>query len=261
MPHTISPFPEIRLRDGCTRFPGDLPRSLAAQVKPIHEELRANLSHHPEEKERLVCQAFQQCYDLLWGFYKQNGAAYSAALEAALGEKAFHIAQDCKWLPEAARIDSLAWREWVSELIADRFKWTGFEDCSQSIRYLRVPFPKETNGVEISEIPESAEEVVAIAEATGGERQKPGLWNDAPAGTAASSGTGSERRAAVDAYIDEVLRDTGKRITRTAIWKKAGDKTRTEFERWESCWYENHGRKMNKAANRRFNRILTDKPH
>ena len=71
----------------------------------------------------------------------------------------------------------------------------------------------------------------------------------------------TDRRAAVEAYIDEVFATTGKRITRTDIWKKAGDKSRAEFERWESHWYEKHGRKPNKAANRRFTRILTEKPH
>lgn len=70
-----------------------------------------------------------------------------------------------------------------------------------------------------------------------------------------------DRRVAVDAYIAEVLQKTGKRITRTDIWKKAGDKSRTEFERWESRWYERHNRKPNQAANRRFAKILTEKPH
>ncbi len=44
---------------------------------------------------------------------------------------------------------------------------------------------------------------------------------------------GADRRAAVDAYIEEILERTGKRITRTDIWKLAGYKSRTEFERWE----------------------------
>jgi hypothetical protein len=69
------------------------------------------------------------------------------------------------------------------------------------------------------------------------------------------------RRAAVDSYIEEVFKATGRRITRTEIWKKAGDKSRTEFERWESLWYEKKHRKPNGAANRRFTQILTNKPH
>jgi hypothetical protein len=66
------------------------------------------------------------------------------------------------------------------------------------------------------------------------------------------------RRRMVNAYIDEVLAKTGKRITRTAIWKRAGYQRRTEFERWE----RNDAKRSNKAANERFTRLLlVDKPH
>ena len=44
---------------------------------------------------------------------------------------------------------------------------------------------------------------------------------------------GTEQRAAVDAFIEEVLQETGKRITRTDIWRAAGYKDRTEFERFQ----------------------------
>ncbi len=71
----------------------------------------------------------------------------------------------------------------------------------------------------------------------------------------------TDRRKAVDAYIEEVLRGTGKRITRTAIWTATGDKKRTEFERWESYWYEKCHRKPNSAANRRFTAFLAERPH
>ena len=70
-----------------------------------------------------------------------------------------------------------------------------------------------------------------------------------------------DRRALVDAYIQEVLTRTGKRLSRADIWRSAGDKSRAEFERWESCWYEKRGKKPNAAANSRFMRILTTKPH
>jgi hypothetical protein len=65
------------------------------------------------------------------------------------------------------------------------------------------------------------------------------------------------RRVAVDAYIEEVFNRTGKRITRTDIWKSARYKSRTEFERWERDDLEH----PNKTANQRFTRILTEKPH
>ncbi len=64
------------------------------------------------------------------------------------------------------------------------------------------------------------------------------------------------RRAMVDAYIGEVLRRTGKRITRTLIWRTAAYKSRTEFERWQRC-----DPRATKTANERFTRILKEKPH
>jgi hypothetical protein len=81
------------------------------------------------------------------------------------------------------------------------------------------------------------------------------------AAAANDGGEWADRRALVDAYIEEVFQKTGNRITRTDIWKATGDKSRTEFERWESYWYEKRSRKTNEAANRRFTRILTEKPH
>jgi hypothetical protein len=152
MPHTIPPFAEIRLPNGCTRFPGNLPRIRAVQIKAIHNQLRADVSHHPEQEEQLVCRAFQQCYDAFWRFHQHGGAPYTATAEAELGEKVFRIAQECKWLPEGACTGNPAWRGWVHQLIAGRYKWTGFEDCSQPDPYLFVPFPKETGGAEVLEI-------------------------------------------------------------------------------------------------------------
>lgn len=65
-----------------------------------------------------------------------------------------------------------------------------------------------------------------------------------------------DRRAMVDAYIQEVLRVRQKRITRTDIWREAGYSSRTEFERWER-----HDRRATRAANENFSRILSQKPH
>jgi hypothetical protein len=60
-----------------------------------------------------------------------------------------------------------------------------------------------------------------------------------------------ERRAAVDVYIEKILRETGRRITRTDIWKSAGYKSRTEFERWER-----NDSRATKTAQRNFTRVL-----
>ncbi len=66
----------------------------------------------------------------------------------------------------------------------------------------------------------------------------------------------------VDAYIDECLQKKGKKISRTMIWKTAGYKSRTEFERWERYFYETRNRKANAAAAQLFRRLLLkEKPH
>jgi len=66
-----------------------------------------------------------------------------------------------------------------------------------------------------------------------------------------------DRHKMVDAYIAEVLDKTGKRITRTAIWRKAGYKSRTEFERWQ----RQDPKRLNPSAADAFNRVLREKPH
>ena len=76
-------------------------------------------------------------------------------------------------------------------------------------------------------------------------------------GADTGNSNGGDRRASVDAYIEEVFSRTRKRITRTDIWKSARYKSRTEFERWERNDLEH----PNKTAHQRFTRILTEKPH
>jgi hypothetical protein len=66
----------------------------------------------------------------------------------------------------------------------------------------------------------------------------------------------TDRRAEVDAYILEVQQKTGKRITRTDIWKYARYRSRTEFERWER-----RSPRATRAADGKFRAILSEKPH
>lgn len=91
----------------------------------------------------------------------------------------------------------------------------------------------------------------ATLEASEGE--SPRLPVVAPKG---ANGNGADRRALVDAYIAEVFEKTGKRITRTDIWKHARYRSRTEFERWERGDH-----RATKTAHERFTGILTEKPH
>jgi len=68
--------------------------------------------------------------------------------------------------------------------------------------------------------------------------------------------TAQDRKAAVQAYIQEVWDATGNRITKADIWRKARYKTRSEFERWER-----KDPKATNAAHQRFSRLLAEKPH
>ena len=65
-----------------------------------------------------------------------------------------------------------------------------------------------------------------------------------------------ERHAAVDAYIQEVLQKTNKRITRKDFWMRAGYKSPTDFERWQR-----NDPRTTKAAEVNFDRVLREKPH
>jgi hypothetical protein len=267
MPHTIPPFPEIT-HNGVIRQPGNLSRALATPLRRIHKQLRADVSNQPDQLQQLVCSAFQRYYDVLLELYVRNAAA-SQAVETPLGEKTFHLAKECGWLPKTARLDNQEWRDWMGQLVADRVKWVGFEDCSDP--YLFVPFPKGRDDAEISETQAPADSTaVAIAKATGDKRQKPGpaagpvtAPSPEPLQDARVLNDFGDRRALVEAYIEEVFQKKWKRITRTEIWKKTRYKTRAEFERWESYWYEKkRGGKTNKSADTQFRRILTiEKPH
>jgi hypothetical protein len=68
--------------------------------------------------------------------------------------------------------------------------------------------------------------------------------------------TAQQRRAAVDAYIDEVFLKTNRRITRKDFWTAARYKDSTEFERWQR-----DDPKTTRAARKAFDRILANKPH
>jgi hypothetical protein len=67
----------------------------------------------------------------------------------------------------------------------------------------------------------------------------------------------TNRRAMVDAYIQEVRQKKGKRITRKDFWTAAGYKARTEFERWE----RQDAKRPNQTADDNFSRVLREKPH
>jgi hypothetical protein len=90
----------------------------------------------------------------------------------------------------------------------------------------------------------------------------PAILGNAPSGkTGEGTSDISSRKLAVQTYIDEILNKTGRRITKKDIWSAAGYKSRAEFERWESGWYEKRGKNTNQSADKNIRRVLAEKPH
>lgn len=69
-----------------------------------------------------------------------------------------------------------------------------------------------------------------------------------------TDGNGEDRRAAIEAYIEEVVRKTGRRITRTDIWRVAGYTEATQFERFQ------RGKGASVGSIAKFTRILNLSP-
>ena len=75
-------------------------------------------------------------------------------------------------------------------------------------------------------------------------------------GTCSRVDSAMTRKERVLAYIAEVEKLTGQRITKTEIWRAAGYKSRTEFERWER-----KDIRATSAADQNISRVLREKPH
>jgi hypothetical protein len=66
----------------------------------------------------------------------------------------------------------------------------------------------------------------------------------------------NERRDQVDQFIAAVLQTTGEKITRTDIWRAAGYRDATDFER-----FQRNDKRASKTAIASFSRILTMEPN
>lgn len=144
------------------------------------------------------------------------------------------------------------------------------KETNETLKYLKESFPhwrlSESRGdapahcVEIRRLEKDREGI--ILELTKRRKRnsegRPRQSNETKAMDSSLQVKPTNRRAMVDAYIEEVLREKRKRITRKEIWTMAGYKSRTEFERWE----RQDSKHPNKSAEERFTRILRDeKPH
>ena len=64
------------------------------------------------------------------------------------------------------------------------------------------------------------------------------------------------RREAINSYIQQVLAETGKKISRKDIWQHLRYTHATEFERWQRC-----DKNATKTISERMMNLLKDKPH
>ncbi len=75
-----------------------------------------------------------------------------------------------------------------------------------------------------------------------------------PGGDNGTNGSGTDQRAAVDAFISK-LSDAGRKITRKQIWTVVGYTNATEFER-----FQRGDNRTTQSAAAAFNRVLNMKP-
>jgi len=147
MPHRIPAFQVRSVGHGCEVYPGGLPTEDANEIEPLHKQLRTDAAKaSKDEFELLICTAVQQLFDLLKQQYRRRGSAFNKyVLDVALLEAAFHLSLGLKWLPEYARADSPAWRQWIRELLEGRYSQVGLNDSCAVDPYMFIKFPLDGN--------------------------------------------------------------------------------------------------------------------
>jgi hypothetical protein len=149
----------------------------------------------------------------------------------------------------------------VEDIMNDLLHYTLVANCDNSNERFRLKQEVRRSDEwlklsrEVAQVAADASKSIPTARGDEGQSQHK---NDPPRPDLFQSGNvdASGRRAAINAYIDEVFEKTGRRITRTDIWKAARYRSRTEFERWQR-----NAKNPNKVAGERFAHILIEKPH
>ena len=118
---------------------------------------------------------------------------------------------------------------WLREFLAEEFKSKSpnipnsditdiyEEGHNQWLAKIEEAISNEKFGVaQAPAVPHHTRQMLSVAQTRDGENR-----------------AGTDRRAAVDAFIEEVFQKTGKKITRTDIWRVSGYTDRTQFERFQ----------------------------
>jgi hypothetical protein len=97
------------------------------RAKLIDAQLTARLNNG-ESRDQAVCEAIQQCFDVLVELHLQGGGTLNdQLLLRVFPDQVFELGVDLNWLPDAMGADRNFWpyQEWFSKLLAARVKYFG----------------------------------------------------------------------------------------------------------------------------------------
>jgi hypothetical protein len=106
-----------------------LPPSTWSKVKAISAVLKTK-SNQGEEKDLVICESLQRCFDVLVEDYVEQGSYLDfALLHQTIPDKVLESAVALEWLEPAWRPENIAWgyREWFMRLLEGRIEY--FEAC------------------------------------------------------------------------------------------------------------------------------------
>lgn len=97
------------------------------RAKLIDAQLTARLNNG-ESRDQAVCEAIQQCFDVLVELHLEGGGTLNdQLLLRVFPDQVFELGVDLNWLPAAMGADRNFWpyQEWFSKLLAARVKYFG----------------------------------------------------------------------------------------------------------------------------------------
>ena len=243
-------------------------------------------AHYRLPSDHLSSEVIQQAVNTLSkhqggnGAWRSSGGPEPSIESTAMALHALALAQPIGWGRIAAGV-----RDWLWSVQQEDGSWTeqgapgpayltvlvldaiALSNGEKDVSFHRTTPPQETSrpkdGLGLasrsgnarlesdSTAPSAADGIAQHRDATAPESDT----TDAP-GESPQLDISDERRASVNAYIDEVWQKKGMKITRTDIWKRAKYRNATEFERWQR-----NDPKTTNAARQAFSGILKNKPH
>jgi hypothetical protein len=157
-----------------------------------------------------------------------------------------------------AKLRSLSLREIRSWLAECESKKTALLNEFQHLERVYSSFPEQQEDWEYhlcdDLIPHLRLEISRRGARTGTQPKAPAKSSGQRAQAKDDEDKSGSNRARVEAYIEEVLRKKGKRITKKDFWKVAGYGDRTEFLRWQRA----DSKHPNEAAKKTFERVLRE---